>query len=112
MGEGVRHSWGPFGSPFFVRLDSDGDILYASAWSTSVLAVGCGAFSKLVRDAGKFYNVFMAPASKKQQWSKTHVDFDDFVRFFCNEFQWGRHVVSVRMGTMRRIDSFPSFSRR
>merc|ERR1712187_273441 len=64
-------------------------------------------FPDWFEDAAKTYNVFMAPASSRQRWAKVHVDFQDFVRFFCNEFQWGQHVVSVRIGTMRRIESFP-----
>uniref|UniRef100_A0A7S1LI72 PAP-associated domain-containing protein n=1 Tax=Alexandrium catenella TaxID=2925 RepID=A0A7S1LI72_ALECA len=55
---------------------------------------------RIFKEGGKEYNVAMA-SQASMAWEPardTPITFSGFVRFFCEEFEWGEWVVSVRTG--------------
>jgi len=55
-------------------------------------------------DGTKSRNVAMDVDSTDRDLREVAVSFRDFAKFFCNEFNWGESVVSVRRGELDSID--------
>eukprot|EP00927_Polykrikos_kofoidii_P068122 TRINITY_DN6350_c2_g1_i1.p1 TRINITY_DN6350_c2_g1~~TRINITY_DN6350_c2_g1_i1.p1 ORF type:complete len:538 (-),score=83.79 TRINITY_DN6350_c2_g1_i1:57-1577(-) len=66
------------------------------------------------REGSKRYNVAIDdPHEALTRWKKhasgdlVHVDFVDFARFYAEEFEWGKWVVSVRTGKCSCLHVYP-----
>jgi len=66
-------------------------------------------FPKYYSEGGKTWNVAMDLSSPRGPHPDVEVSFKDFVKFYLTEYTWGDgSVVSVRIGSCRGVDSFPS----
>lgn len=60
----------------------------------------------------KKYNVYIDETSDFSEFAERNMStFDDFIRFYRNEFRWGEWVVSIRTGKCLSLKKYPKLTK-